>query len=562
MLFLMKFNKILLVVASFLALAISSLGQNNIGTLVTDPIRPFSVSSTHPSAIANEIKGGPFTSSNLAGLSNIPAPRLEIGAIGYATNTGLYYRLTSTNPATWSSINGANITNIAASNVVGALATNGNAVNLTNFPTVALASNVTGIIAISNGGTGATNAGGARTNLGLGATWLTNTVASNFRTAIGATAIGNALFTATNSAAAIDAIGISTNFGDQVLSVSNIQINQFPEGVGTGFVIHTAGETLQVAGTNVTTATPAFYGWNGFAQTAFSTSEARTNLGLAWPALTNSNAGTGLVSVNTNGEVVSPTNFWQVAPIQTLVQDFTGIAASQTNNATNARNVYIYSFNTNVSGISNTIILPTNTLTFNGDEVAVIHKGTTNTTTVIRQAGSTNNLITLNKFDESVKFIRELGQWDFYHNISFVEPIQFSGTNAVANVAASRTNLGLGATNDVYFQSAIFGTNIASSIAVIDDFGLSIESSDTNTSVAAISFNGTATDRMAANTRTNLGLPLTALTNTSNVTFQQAIFTTNAAPTNGGAFGDHVAWMGVSIVTNGVTNTFKIPLYK
>jgi hypothetical protein len=59
-----------------------------------------------------------------------------------------------------------------ASAVLNALSSN-NAASLTNFPvlnqdTTGRASNVTGVIAISNGGTGATNAAGARTNLGLG----------------------------------------------------------------------------------------------------------------------------------------------------------------------------------------------------------------------------------------------------------------------------------------------------------------------------------------------------------------------------------------------------------
>jgi len=67
----MKFNKLAAVI--IWATAVSGVAQNNVGTLVTDPIRPFSVNSTNPSAIANEIKGGPFVSSNLAGLSNIPA---------------------------------------------------------------------------------------------------------------------------------------------------------------------------------------------------------------------------------------------------------------------------------------------------------------------------------------------------------------------------------------------------------------------------------------------------------------------------------------------------------
>jgi cytochrome c oxidase assembly factor CtaG len=66
----------------------------------------------------------------------------------------------------------------------------------------------------------------------------------------------------------------------------------------------------------------------------------------------------------------------------------------------------------------------------------------------------------------------------------------------------------------------------------------------------------------AGPTRTNLGLPLAALTSTSNATFQEAVFTTNSAPTNGANFGDRVGWMGVSMVTNGVTNVFRIPIYK
>jgi hypothetical protein len=52
------------------------------------------------------------------------------------------------------------------------LAPNGSAANLTNFPTlnqntIGTASNVTGTVAIANGGTGATTATAARSNLGL-----------------------------------------------------------------------------------------------------------------------------------------------------------------------------------------------------------------------------------------------------------------------------------------------------------------------------------------------------------------------------------------------------------
>lgn len=660
-----------------------------LGTAATNPASAFQPSSATLSNLAssNAVNLTNLRATNLVGLiptSNIPSTTLTNisgtlavtqGGTG-ATNIGnarTNLGATSIGDAVFTATNAA-----AARTAIGALATNGDATNLTNFPanllrtngngsglanltaanitgTVGLASNVTGTVAISNGGTGATNAGGARTNLGLGSVssnsfnvtgsaiytltnfvvtngvaffgggggsyfatfestntgfagfiggvgyfhngsnvWyvntnglefsapsvvrsnlglsfaaLTNTNASNFRTAIGATTIGHSLFTATNSAAAINAIGLSTNFSDQVLSVSNIFIGSFPS--SAGFVVPTSGKTLTVAGTNVSTGIPAFFGWNGFSGVAFSAAEARTNLGLnAWTTNTNSP-----VFVNTNGEVVSPTNFWQRAPIQTTVQDFTGITVNQTNNATNARNVYVYSLATNVSGISNTIILPTNVSTFNGDDVTVVHKGTTNTTTVVRQAGSTNNLITLNKFDESVKFIRELGQWDFYHNISFVEPIQFSGTNAAANAAASRTNLGLGTTNDVEFRtvkinlstgagdSLIVTNSSSSALSTFDDIFVdeldAISAAFGNTvivSSSGISFN---TNTAAAATRTNLGLPLAALTNTSVTNFQKAIFYTNTAPSNiGGNLGTIAAWIEI-VASNGVT--YKVPAY-
>ena len=125
----------------FLLLASLSLAQNNSGTLVIAPVRPQASNDTFPSAIANEIKGGPFTATNLAGLSNIPAERLTIGSLGYAESTGLYYRLTSTSPVTWAGIDGANFTNVGTT---------------VSFP-----------IAVTNGGTGATNAQSALTNLSV-----------------------------------------------------------------------------------------------------------------------------------------------------------------------------------------------------------------------------------------------------------------------------------------------------------------------------------------------------------------------------------------------------------
>ena len=589
---------------------------------------------------------------------------LSLGAA--ATNPSSAFQPASTVLSNLASSNGSSLTNISVTNVVGALATNGNAVELTNFPASLLrtngdataltnfpvsllrtngngfgltnlnASNITGIIPASNissvtfsnlagtlsiasGGTAATNAEGARTNLGLGETnnafsalSVGINITNNSTVSNASSAFGNAITidsTVENSLAVGFGLSMS-NFGNQaggsvllggIGTMTNwgaFLFNGVPQGgsaassrgnstfavnasngiylngplrlegvstIGSGLLLIGTGGNVSKIITNVSTGQISFFGYNGnpdpsVAWTAFTPDQARTNLGLAWSALTNTNAGTSLVSVNTNGVVVSPTNFWQVAPIQTLVQDLTVVVTTQTNNATNARNLYIYSLATNVSGISNTIILPTNAATFAGDEVTVIHRGTTNTTTVIRQAGSTNNLITLSRFDDAVKFIKD-GEWEFYHNISHVEPIQFSGTNASANAAASRTNLGLGITNDVQFGRVFVNgvLDVYSGVSGAVEVFKPILIADRDSTNAVFQFE-VGSD--AAIARTNLGLPLAALTNSNTTNFQAAVFQTNTAPVSAAQFGDRAAWMEVNVITNGSNVSFRIPLYK
>ena len=81
---------------------------------------------------------------------------------------------------------------------------------------------------------------------------------------------GNAAATRTNLA-----LG-ETN----TVTFSNIQLGLFGTASATGFVGRSSGGQFVLYGTNVTTSVPAFFGWDGFNNTAMSAETSRTNLGL------------------------------------------------------------------------------------------------------------------------------------------------------------------------------------------------------------------------------------------------------------------------------------------
>jgi len=137
-----------------------------------------------------------------------------------------------------------------------------------------------------------TNGAIARTNIGLGVTSdvqfkslvLTNSGASATLTVDGGLSfVGSPAENAVAATRANLGIGSTDN-----VTFSNVKITSFLSGSASGgFVGRSSGADLTLYGTNVSTAVPAFYGWSGFAGTAFSAGQARTNMGLGGGLTTN-----------------------------------------------------------------------------------------------------------------------------------------------------------------------------------------------------------------------------------------------------------------------------------
>ena len=461
-----------------------------LGSAATNPASAFQPSSLVLSNLA---------SSNAVNLTNLRATNVVgtlsltqggTGATNAATaRTAFGLDTAATNPASAFQPSSAVLSNLAA----------GSGIAITNIA----ASNIVGAVAVVNGGTGATNAATARTNLGL--TWnaLTNSNSTSFFNSILNTVDESSniripsttLISAGSSYSGID----PTNY-DNVVALKYVSTDD--DGTGGIPPDHDTWSVTSPSKFRSAIQIPLA------ALTNTNVSNFRSAIGIPLPALTNTNnvnflasffgANTNPVLVDTNGQVVSPTNFWQEAPIASTYQESVPVTNS-TNLADSSRSLHLHSLSPSINNVTNVILLRTNGTTFAGDNATIVHKGPTSSMTVVRSSGSTNNLITLTRFNEAVKFVYYGSVWNLDHNLSFIEPIYFAGTN-------------------------------------------------------------TAND--AATSRTNLGIPLAALTNTNNANFQAAVFATNSNPTNAGNFNNHVAWMEVTVQTNGSNVSFRVPLYK
>jgi len=486
----------------------------------------------------NNTTNAATTRTNL-GLGSASSVTFSSLALSNGASTNLAIALGSTNRGFHATVGPERIVTtvggVAALSVYNSSVETGTGIGLFAGGNVTVSSNLSlgGPVSFINNGNQVINAATSRTNLGLGLSALTNTDTTNFRTAIG---LGTTNIVSFNSVeAAPSSLGnLATNTtindlgGFQFRNIggggdvgSAAWYARYPGAAVVAFAMGNPSKDIIILQPSLITFTTNVFMKGALSFEAFDPGQAqyndyaamtRTNLSLGWSALTNTNtsgfnaslygSGTNPVLYNTNGDVVSPTNFWQVAPIVTRFVESQPVA-SQTTNITAARNLHIHSLAISTAGVTNTIGLPT-TNSFNGDIALVVHQGPTSSVTAVRTAGAATNLVTLNRPEEAVEFVYYNNVWQFNHNPSFTEPVYFSGTSAASHAAESRTNL---------------------------------------------------------------GIPLAALTNTNNINFQAAIFNTNSAPTNSANvntvnFNTAIHWMEVNVVTNGVTNNFRIPLFK
>jgi hypothetical protein len=193
-------------------------------------------------------------------------------------------------------------------------------------------------------------------------------------------------------------------------------------------------------------------------------------------------------------------------------------------NTTNGNVVYS---GTNVLTFTNSVRLP-----FGGNSTNLALQFSTNATGFYVEGSGDQALVMVH--NGSVAFGATANVAVFYRSISFSSTALATATRTNLSLGATwltntnvtnfRTAIGLGTANDVEFNSVGQGGGFRM------DFGAGTIYDTDPTNVVFSFASGTwyvpisfSTNTLAAATRTNLGLPLPALTNTSNVTMMRAL---------------------------------------
>jgi hypothetical protein len=477
--------------------AVNARAGLGLGSAATNPASAFQPSSLNLSNIAAN-NGGGLTNLNATsivgvvsvaqggtGSTNASDARIALGLGTAATNPATAFQTSSTALSNLATGNGGALSNLQSTNLVGLIPAS-------NIPSVTF-TNLAGTLAITQGGTGATNAANARQNLGsttVGDAVFTATNATDARNAIGATTVGSSLFTLINPSA-IRFLRLNADNTSSALTAAD-----FRTAIGLGTAATNPSTAFQPASANL------------------------TNL-----AANNGSGLTNLTAANITGSVA---------------------IANGGSGATTAGGA-----RTNLGlGTADSVAFQQVSVTHNDLSSGFFQFGG-----AFFEAGGTNYTNVFNFFGDQAANLRALARTNLGLGATWL-------TND--NVTNFRTAIGLGATNDVRFNeidaTSRFRVNDGSStfVQIADDvaeFFIPVNIFNEN----GLDFGGTNAAVARGQTRTNLGLPLPALTNTSNVTFQGAIFpaTTTNAPTNTNAPTPD-AWLDIQVGTN----SYKLPLWQ